>query len=49
MKGRLDDLKEMIRERDQIIERQVESNNELRDAVKELASAVRDLKDHRER
>lgn len=49
VQGRLSDLKEMIRERDQIIERQVESNNELRDAVKELASAVRELKDHRDR
>ena len=42
--GRLSDYKEMIRERDQVIEAQVKSNNELRDAVRDLADAVRELK-----
>ena len=43
--ARFSDLKEMIRERDQIIERQVQSNEDLRDALKDLAAAVRELKE----
>lgn len=47
--GRLADLKEMIRERDQIIEQQVQTNEQLRDALKDLAAAVRELKENRAR
>lgn len=54
--GRLADLKEMIRERDQIIEqqmqaneRQAQTNEQLRDALKDLAAAVRELKENRAR
>lgn len=47
--ARFADLKEMIRERDQIIEQQVQTNEQLRDALKDLAAAVRELKEDRSR